>query len=113
MRMRRKPWVRQELAECEFFIDDPTKILGKWHKQFKKKQPIHLELGCGKGTFIAQISSKNQNINYIGIDIKSEVLGLAKRNIEKEFLAKEIPIDNVLLTAYEIEIIRKYIKRKR
>ena len=26
MRMRRKPWVREELAEAEFFIDD---ALGK------------------------------------------------------------------------------------
>ena len=34
MRMRRKPWVREELAEAEFFIDDATQNLGKWHKAF-------------------------------------------------------------------------------
>ena len=45
MRMRRKPWVRQELAESEFFIDKPVENIGKWHKVFKnKKQPMHLEL---------------------------------------------------------------------
>ena len=45
MRMRRKPWVRQELADAEFFIDDATKYLGKWEQAFKRKnQPIHLEL---------------------------------------------------------------------
>ena len=45
MRMRRKPWVRQELAESEFFIDNPQENLGKWHKAFKnKKQPMHSEL---------------------------------------------------------------------
>lgn len=44
MRMRRKPWVREELANSEFFIDEPTTKIGKWNKAFKKKQPLHLEL---------------------------------------------------------------------
>ena len=82
MRMRRKPWVRTELAEAEFFIDDSTEKIGKWHKAFKRpKQPMHLELGCGKGSFIAKLASENPEINYLAIDIKSEVLGLAKRNV--------------------------------
>lgn len=45
MRMRRKPWVREELAKSEFFIDNPVENIGKWHKTFKRKnQPMHLEL---------------------------------------------------------------------
>ena len=44
MRMRRKPWVREELSQAEFFIDDASTNLGKWHEIFKSKQPIHLEL---------------------------------------------------------------------
>ena len=45
MRMMRKPWVREELKQSEFFIDDPTCNIGKWHKAFKrKKQIMHLEL---------------------------------------------------------------------
>lgn len=106
MRLRKKPWVRQELNECEFFINNPYNNIGKWHKCFKRKLPIHIELGCGKGKFIAKIASNNININYIAIDIKSEVLGLAKRNIEKEYLDKKIKIDNILLMVQEIEIIK-------
>ena len=52
---------------------------------------------------------KNPKINYLGIDIKSEVLGLAKRNVEKEYLESNREIDNVLLTAYEIEIIQNIL----
>lgn len=112
MRMRRKPWVRTELAESEFFIDDPTLNIGNWHSKYKRKGPLHLELGCGKGSFIAKLSAKNPNINYLAIDIKSEVLGLAKRNIEKEYLQAKREIDNVLLTAYEIEIIQNILNEK-
>lgn len=68
--------------------------------------------GCGKGSFIAKLASKNQDINYLAIDIKSEVLGLAKRNIEKEYLEAKREIDNVLITAYEIEIIQNILNEK-
>ena len=45
MRIRRKPWVREELAQAKFFIDDATLNIGKWHKQFKnRKNPMCLEL---------------------------------------------------------------------
>ena len=113
MRMRRKPWVRTELAESEFFIDNPLENIGKWHEAFKRKEnPLHLELGCGKGSFIAKLACSNQDINYLAIDIKSEVLGLAKRNIEKEYLEAKREIDNVLITAYEIEIIQNILNQK-
>ena len=112
MRMRRKPWVREELANCEFFIDNPCENIGKWENAFKKKQPIHLELGCGKGTFIAKLAVKNPNINFIAVDIKSEVLGIAKRNIEEECNKQNKSIDNVLITAQEIGLIEKMLNEK-
>lgn len=112
MRMRRKPWVREELANCEFFVDNPCENIGKWENKFIKKQPIHLELGCGKGSFIAKLAVQNPEINYIGVDIKSEVLGIAKRNIEKEYLTKQKPINNVLITAQEIGLIQNMLNEK-
>ena len=57
MRMRRKPWVRTELAESEFFIDSPTDNIGKWHSKFKReKQPMHLELRMWKGKLYCKTS---------------------------------------------------------
>ena len=38
MRMRRKPWVREELAQCDFFVDNPCENLGNWENKFNKKQ---------------------------------------------------------------------------
>ncbi len=54
MRIRRKPWARPELAACPFCIDDPENHIGHWHELFPKRQPLHLELGCGKGGFMAR-----------------------------------------------------------
>ena len=85
MRLRKKPWARPELEACNFFIINPSENKGKWRESFNNDNPIYLELGCGKGTFIAVHGSENKDINYIAIDIKDEVLVLAKRNIDKTY----------------------------
>lgn len=105
MRLRKKPWARPELEACDFFIVNPKELKGKWNDSYKRKQPLYLELGCGKGTFMAVHASHNKNINYIAIDIKDEVLVLAKRNIEKAFNELGESIDNVKLMAQEILLI--------
>lgn len=105
MRMRRKPWARPELEACEFFVDSAVENRGKWTESFKKVQPIHLELGCGKGSFVAQIALNNPDINYLGVDIKSEVLAVGRRNIVKLFDENNRTVDNILLTAQNIERI--------
>ncbi len=67
MRMRRKPWVREELANAKFFIDDATKNIGKWHSCFKnKKQPMHLELRLWKRKLYCKISSTEFRYKLFG-----------------------------------------------
>lgn len=110
MRMRKKPWARPELESCDFFVVNPKEYKGKWKDFFGNDKPIYLELGCGKGTFMAVHGSENPNINYIAIDIKDEVLGLAKRNIEKAFEEKgRSKVDNVKLMAQEINLINEML----
>jgi len=105
MRLRKKPWARPELEACNFFIINPRENKGKWRESFNNDNPIYLELGCGKGTFIAVHGSENKDINYIAIDIKDEVLVLAKRNIEKAYKEKDQEVNNLKLMAQEIGLI--------
>ena len=51
MRMRKKAWARPELDACPYFIKNPEELKGNWSNWFPEKQPLHLELGCGKGVF--------------------------------------------------------------
>lgn len=105
MRMRRKPWARPELAAWDYYIDVPSQYMGRWQEAFATKQPLHLELGCGKGGFIANLAPKNTHINYIVVDIKSEVLALAKRNIEQSYGECMQDISNIALMSHDIERI--------
>lgn len=112
MRMRKKPWARPELEGCDFFVINPKEYKGKWKEFFGNDKPIYLELGCGKGTFMAVHASENPDINYIAIDIKDEVLGLAKRNIEKAYEEKNRKTDNVKLMAQEIGLISEILSEE-
>lgn len=105
MRIRFKAWARPELEASKFYIDNPENYKGKWKDLFNNDNPIHLELGCGKGSFISQIAVQNQNINYIAIDLVDAMLGLAKRNIEDTYKEANKDIENVYITRYDIERI--------
>lgn len=110
MRMRKKKWVDTELEECDFFIKNPKEHKGKWNEIFSKSQPMYLELGCGKGQFISNIANGNDEINFIGIDMISTMLGLAKRNVELIYNSKEI--NNIVLASYDIERILEILDEK-
>ncbi len=101
MRMRAKPWAGPELDACPFFLRGPQRMKNHWLEWFPHKQPLYLELGCGKGWFLAGMAPQHPAYNFLGIDMKDAVLAPAKRKIEAAF--GDRPIENVALTAYDIE----------
>lgn len=113
MRIRYKKWARPELEASKFYIDNPEEWKGKWKKFFKNtEQPIHLELGCGKGQFIANLAVQNQQNNYIAIDLVDAMLGLAKRNVEQIYNENNINPTNIVLTRFDIERILLILEEK-
>ena len=112
MRIRKRSWTQKELEEAKFYIDNPEENKGKWKSVFKLKRPLHLELGCGKGQFIANLAYKNPNINFIGVDLIDTMLGLAKRNVEEVYHSNNREIDNVILTRCNIEQILTMMDEK-
>lgn len=109
MRIRKKPWAEPELSVCPFFIKEPEALKGNWKSRFLKEQPVYLEVGCGKGGFVGQTALNKPDINFIAIDIKSDMLGVARRNIVKLFENSNREIDNILMTAYNVEQIDKIL----
>lgn len=109
MRMRRKPWARPELAACAFYISDPEALRGRWHERFGSGGPLYIELGCGKGAFLAHEAALHPERNYLAIDIKSEVLALAKRHIDAEFAPLGRAPQNILVLSWDIERIDRIL----
>lgn len=112
MRIRFKAWARPELEASDFYIDNPEDHIGKWKDLFNNGNSIHLELGCGKGNFISNLAVKNENINYIAIDLVDAMLGLAKRNIESIYAEQNKKVKNVYITRYDIERILNILNKQ-
>jgi len=72
---------------------------GKWHIFFGNKNPIVLELGCGKGEYTVALARKNENTNYIGIDIKGARFWRGAKT------ALEENLKNVAFVRTQIELI--------
>lgn len=53
-----------------FDVED-TANKGQWRKIFGNDNPIVIELACGKGDYTVGLARMNPEVNYIGIDIKS------------------------------------------
>ena len=54
---------------------DPADYRGLWNKNFfRNNNPLHIEIGMGKGQFITTLAASNPGINYIGIEKYSSVL---------------------------------------
>ena len=103
MRIRRKKWAKEELENAKFYIDNPEIYKNTWLEKFAKNQPLHIELGCGKGTFIANLASYHRDINYIAVDMIEAMLGLSKRNIEEAYREQEP--ENLFLIRANVERI--------
>lgn len=110
MRMRKKAWARPELDACKYYIAQPESLRGNWAEHFGERRPLHLDLGCGKCLFLAETAERHRDVNYVGIDLSYDILGVGRRNIESVFSAspnEPKEPDNVLLCYYNIEQLQK------
>ncbi len=76
MRLRKVKNALERLKQNDnkYFVENPEDYKGKWHELFNNSNPIHIEIGCGKGKFISELASKNPDINYIAIEKFDSVL---------------------------------------
>lgn len=99
MRLRNVPGSREAIAESRYAINFPEAYKGKWRTLFENENPVHIEIGMGKGRFITDLAIANPNINYIGIEKYSSVL---IRGIEK---LEQLELSNLFFIRMDAENI--------
>ena len=83
MRMRKKKNVGGRIDRCEgYYIENPSEYKGRWNELFGNENPIHIEVGCGKGNFICGMAELHPDINYIAVEVCIDVMVIA---VEKAF----------------------------
>ena len=82
MRLRNIPGAREAVAASSYCISNPTGLRGKWVDFLGNLNPIHLEIGMGKGKFLLELAALHPDINYIGIERYESVLIRALQKLE-------------------------------
>ncbi|SOC03436.1 tRNA (guanine-N(7)-)-methyltransferase [Ureibacillus xyleni] len=89
MRLRNKPWAEEFInSHPEIIIPTPENYKGKWNEAFGNNNPLHIEVGTGKGQFVTGMAQANPEINYIGIELYDSVIVSA---LEKVIAANTPP----------------------
>ena len=87
MRLRNIPGAQDAILESAYVVQEPEKHKGSWGDVFEKKQPLHIDVGMGKGSLLMNLARLHPEINYVGIQMYDSVLlrGLQKRTeLEQE-----------------------------
>lgn len=114
MRMRRKKYLEERINICKDLlieINFESMNLKEAIKQtqtfdckeiFGNANPIELEIGCGKGQFIAEMAKLHPDINFIAIEKTRNVIVTAMEKI------KELKLTNVKFINCPVEYLENY-----
>ncbi len=86
MRLRNVKNAYEIINKSKYFVSNPENYKGKWSSLFENDNPIHIEIGMGKGDFIIGMAKLYPNINFIGIEMYDSVLVRAVNKLENEKL---------------------------
>ena len=84
MRLRNVPGAREVMIENKYVFTEPEGMKGTWKDVFGNSNPVHIEIGMGKGKFLHELAKENPEINYIGIEKYSSVLLRAIQKMETD-----------------------------
>lgn len=74
MRLRNIKGSKEFIEKSPFVVQHPEVYKGCWHNLFHNNNPLHVEIGMGKGQFIHTLATENPDINFLGIEMYSSVL---------------------------------------
>lgn len=99
MRLKHVKGAEEYIENSVHVVQEYKEQKGKWKSFFGNENPIHIEIGMGKGQFMMELAARNPQINYIGIEKFSSVL---IRAVQKK---EELELPNlifILMDATEI-----------
>ncbi|RDI44323.1 tRNA (guanosine(46)-N7)-methyltransferase TrmB [Falsibacillus pallidus] len=106
MRVRNKPWAKDKIEQNpQYVVANPEDHRGKWSEIFGNDNPIHIEVGTGKGRFVTEMAKANPDVNYLGIELFESVIVTALDRIIEEELT------NVKLLNVNAKDLKEYFTK--
>lgn len=118
MRMRRKKHLDERLEACSDYITSLYSEDKNFKSFFEKneylnlkelfgnKNPLYLEIGCGKGSFAVRLALENPDINVLAVEKIGNVI------VEAAEKAKALNIKNLKFLLGPAEYLPAYLREK-
>ena len=84
MRLKKVKGALEIVSNSDYVIKEPKKYRGKYKSLFGNNNPVHIEIGSGKGDFIINMAKAYPSINFIGIEKYDSVLCKIVNKLELE-----------------------------
>lgn len=94
------------ISKSPYYVDNPQMYFCKWKELFGNENPIEIEIGTGKGSFIISKAINNPNVNYIGIEKYDSPLVSAVKKLE------EVDIPNLKILCFDAFNIEDIFNRE-
>lgn len=106
MRLKNVKNASEKIKESKYVIVNPQDNKGNWKEIFNNDNPIHIEIGTGKGKFIIEMALKYTDVNFVGIEKYNSVLLRAAEKLE------DINIPNLKLIAVNADHIEDIFNKE-
>lgn len=115
--MHRKSHLDERLARCPNLTmadEDVKNMLAAaslrnlldFGQVFGNSNPVHMEIGCGKGRFVCTLARRNPDVNYLAVEKISNVI------IEACESALQAGLKNVHFLNSAAEVLARYVPEK-
>lgn len=110
MRLRRKPWIDEAIHEYDshIILSGQEQYKGKWRELFAHpERPLYMELGTGKGRFIAGMAEAYPDANFVGFEVQIGVIYYAA---QKSLKQNEIMLRYLFLISLVLKRLLRQVK---
>ena len=100
MRVRKKKWAEGELFENPLILEGKACGISKFFQE--PGLPLHLEIGCGKGRFVTEMSLVLPGVNFAALERDDTIVAHAAR------LARQRGAGNVRFIIDDVDNVEDY-----
>lgn len=86
MRLRNIPGAKEVVRASDLVWDEIAALSqrGHWQQVFPVVQPLHLEIGMGRGLFLSTLSQSYPDINFLGLELREEMVMQTIQRLEDD-----------------------------
>lgn len=93
-------------AVSSLLVKEPETVKGQWKSLFPGKERVHLEIGCGKGSFVSGMALANPGTCFVAMEVVPTVILMAMEKVFNDPVLKAQ--DNIRFICGDARLLDSY-----